>query len=86
MSATGHYPGSHEFSPLFVTTDGGDGLQVLRVAANRMNKQSRMKRGGSAARGLGGGLSTPHSKQQQVTKFYTGTRTWTDSLEMDVEF
>jgi hypothetical protein len=36
--------------------DGGEGLQIRRVAANILNKQSRTNdRGGPPAWGLGGG-------------------------------
>jgi hypothetical protein len=41
--------------------DGGDGLQIWRVAANILNKQPT--RGGPPAWGLGVGLTTPHRKK-----------------------
>jgi hypothetical protein len=41
----------------------GEGLQIWRVAANILNKQSRQPtRGGPSAWGLGVGLTTPHRK------------------------
>jgi hypothetical protein len=40
--------------------DGGDSLQIWRVAANILNKQSRIAdRGGTPAWGLGGGAKNP---------------------------
>jgi hypothetical protein len=43
--------------------DRGDGLQIWRVVANILNKQSRAAdRGWSFSLGLGGGLTTPHRK------------------------
>jgi hypothetical protein len=41
--------------------DGGDALQVSRVAANVLNKQPT--RGGPPAWGLGVGLTTPHRRK-----------------------
>jgi hypothetical protein len=44
--------------------DGGNTLQVWRVAANILNKQSRTPdKGGPPAWGLGVGLTTPHRKK-----------------------
>jgi hypothetical protein len=45
--------------------DGGNGLQIWRVAANIFNKQSRTadKRWSSNFSGLGVGLTTPHRKK-----------------------
>jgi hypothetical protein len=44
--------------------DGGEGLQIWRVAENTLNKQSRAgTRGGLPAWGLGGGPKIPHSKR-----------------------
>jgi hypothetical protein len=44
--------------PQFV--DAGDGLQIQKLAANILNKQSRSaSRGGPPSWGLGGGLTTP---------------------------
>jgi hypothetical protein len=43
--------------------DGGDGLQMCKVAANIMNKQSQTAdKGGTPARELGVGLKTHHKK------------------------
>jgi hypothetical protein len=42
---------------------GGDGLEVWRVAANILNKQSRTTdRGWSSSLGVERGLTTPHRK------------------------
>jgi hypothetical protein len=44
-------------------TDGGDGVQIWRVAANVLNKQPRTAvRGVPLAWGWGEGLTTPHHK------------------------
>jgi len=44
--------------------DGGDGLQIWKVDANKLNKQSRTaEKGGSPAWGLGEGPKTPHRKK-----------------------
>jgi hypothetical protein len=43
--------------------DGGNGLQIWRVAANILNKQSWIAdKGWSSSLGLGVGLTTPHRK------------------------
>jgi hypothetical protein len=43
--------------------DGGDRLQIWRVAANVLSKQSRTAgRGWSSSLGVGRGLTTPHRK------------------------
>jgi hypothetical protein len=61
--------------------DGGDGLQIRRVAANILNKQSRTAgKGFSSSWGLGVGLTTLALKNNIVTKCQKGPRTWTDSL------
>jgi len=53
-------------------TDGGDGLQIWRVAANVSNKQSRTADMGSPpAWGLVEGLTNSHRKIHRVTKHYT---------------
>jgi hypothetical protein len=49
--------------------DGGDALQVWRVAANILNKQSRT-RSGSPAWGFGVGLTTPHVKNKLFTNMF----------------
>jgi hypothetical protein len=47
--------------PQFV--DGGESLLLWRVAANTLNKQTRMaEKGGPPARGLAVGLTKPHYK------------------------
>jgi hypothetical protein len=44
--------------------DGGDGLQIWRVAANILNKQSQTAdKGWSSILGLRVGLTTPHLKK-----------------------
>jgi hypothetical protein len=61
--------------------DGGDGLQTWVVAMNILSKQpEKLTRGGTSL-GVCWGLTTPHRKNQHVTKRYTGPRTCTDSLE-----
>jgi hypothetical protein len=43
--------------------DGGDSLQIWRVAANILNKQSRTAgTGWSSSLGVGPGLTAPHRK------------------------
>jgi hypothetical protein len=65
--------------------DGGDGLNIWRLAANVLNRQSRTTDKGSFSSlgrvGVGEGLATPHRKKASVAKCYTGPRNWTDSLE-----
>jgi hypothetical protein len=49
--------------------DGGDGLQVWRVAANILNKQSRkVEKGGPPAWGLGVGLANLLSLLRKITR------------------
>jgi hypothetical protein len=44
--------------------DGGDGLQIWRIAVNILNKQSQTaNRWWSSSLGLGKGLTTPHHKK-----------------------
>jgi hypothetical protein len=56
--------------------DGGEVLQIWKVAANILNKQSRTADKGpsSLAVGWGANNSSP-SKNQRITKRYTGSRT-----------
>jgi hypothetical protein len=58
--------------------DEGDTLQVWRVAANILNKQSR-----TADKGWSSsvGLTTPQHKNMLVTRDHTKPQTWTDSLD-----
>jgi hypothetical protein len=58
--------------------DGGDGLQIWRVAANILNKQSR-----TAERVWPSTFEDDEStnKYYHVTKRYTGHGTWVDYLE-----
>jgi hypothetical protein len=64
---------------------GGGGLEIWKVGANVLNKQSQTADKGwssSLGRGIGMGPATPqHKKKPLVTKCYTGPRTWTDSVE-----
>ncbi|KAJ4430131.1 hypothetical protein ANN_22341 [Periplaneta americana] len=55
--------------------DRRDGLQIWRVAANILNKQSW-----TADKGLGEGLTTHHRKKQLVTNPYNKRWNGTDSL------
>jgi hypothetical protein len=57
------------------TADRGDGLQIWRIAANILNKQSRTADSGwSSILGVGRGLTTPHRRTIFVTKYYTQPR------------
>ena len=61
--------------------DRGYGLQIWRVAANMLNKQSwTADRGDPPAWGLVEGLTTPHYKKETVTNPLDNPRNWTDSL------
>jgi hypothetical protein len=52
--------------------DGGEGLQIWRVAANILDKQSRTAdKGGPPAWGLDGGLTTPHRKKRNTLRNVT---------------
>jgi hypothetical protein len=52
--------------------DGGEGLQVWRVAANILNKQSRTAdKGWSSSLGIGRGLTTPHRKTRNTLRNVT---------------
>jgi hypothetical protein len=63
--------------------DGGDGLQIWKVAANIINKQSEQPtRSGPLGSGLGKELRTPHHKKATLLRNDTrGFWNWTDSLE-----
>jgi hypothetical protein len=62
--------------------DGGDGLQIWRVAAIILNKQLRTADMGWSFRwGLGVGLTLPHLNNKLVTKDHKKPQTWTDSLD-----
>jgi hypothetical protein len=56
--------------------DGGDGLQIWRVAANILNKQSRTANKAWSS-GLGVGLKLLTVKNNFVTKCHKEPRTWT---------
>jgi hypothetical protein len=43
--------------------DGGNGLQIWRVAANILSSRGQPTRGGPPDWGLGVGLTTPHRKK-----------------------
>jgi hypothetical protein len=62
--------------------NGGDGLQIWRVAANILNKQSRTAdRGDPPAWGLSGGLATPQRKTPIFVRQHSKEHlTRTDSL------
>jgi hypothetical protein len=48
--------------------DAADGLQIWRLAANILNKQSRTAdKGNALAWGSGEGLTTPHRKKKKKT-------------------
>jgi hypothetical protein len=57
--------------------DGGDSLQMWRVAVNvlKISSHGQLTRGGPPAWGLGVVLTAPHGKKQSVTKCYTGPQT-----------
>jgi hypothetical protein len=46
----------------------------------RVSNRGELTRGGPPTLELVEGLTTHHHKEQLVTKFYTGPRTWTDAL------
>jgi hypothetical protein len=49
--------------------DGGDGLQIWRVAANVLNMSSGQPTGGGPlAWGFGGGLTTHHRKNSNLLR------------------
>jgi hypothetical protein len=53
-------------------SDRGDGLQIWRVAANMLNKQSQTADGGgSSSLGLGGALTTLPRKTQYLLRITT---------------
>jgi hypothetical protein len=56
--------------------DGGDGLQILRTAANVLNKHSRSDKRSSYSLGVGRGVETPHRKKTVFMKYYTRHQTW----------
>jgi hypothetical protein len=59
-----------------------DGLQIWRVRANILNKQSRTTYKGwsSSLGGLGEVISTPRLKTYHVTKRFTRPRIWDNPL------
>jgi hypothetical protein len=62
--------------------DGRDTLQILRVAANILNKESRTAdKGWFSSLGFGVGLTTARRKNKLFTKDHKKPRTWTDSLD-----
>jgi hypothetical protein len=62
--------------------EGGDDLQIWRVAANILNKQSRTAyKGSSSILGVGVGLTIPRRKNKLVTKIHKKPESWTDSLD-----
>jgi hypothetical protein len=64
--------------------DGGDALQIWRVAANILNKQSRTAdKEWSSSWVLGVWLTTPHRTNKLVMKFHEGP--WTDSFDKRIK-
>jgi hypothetical protein len=63
--------------------DGGDDLQIWRVAANILNKQSRTAdKGWSSSFGVGHGANNSSLKKiSLLTKIIKKPRTWTDSVD-----
>jgi hypothetical protein len=68
--------------------DGGDGLQIWRVAANIMNKQPRTAYTGlTSSLGVGSEAKILLTvKNKFVTKCHKRPRTWTDSLGVKLGF
>jgi hypothetical protein len=66
--------------------DGGDGLQILSVAANILNKQSRTAdKEWPTSVGAGRGVTQLIAvKNKFVMKFYERPRAWKDSLKNDL--
>jgi hypothetical protein len=63
--------------------DGGDGLQIWKVAANILNKQSwTADKGWSSSFGVGREANNSPYKYKFVTKCQKGPQTWTDSLNI----
>jgi hypothetical protein len=62
--------------------DRGDGLQIWRVAANILNKQSRTAdREWPSSLGVGRGLKTPHRKTLCLfAKYVQGPRNKTEGV------
>jgi hypothetical protein len=73
----------HHGMALPQVADGGDGLQIWKVAANILNKQSlTADKGWSSNLEVGREASQLLTvKQKLVTKIYKKPRTWTDSLD-----
>jgi hypothetical protein len=62
--------------------DGGDGLQIWRVAANILNKQTRTAdKGWASSLGVGLGPYNSSLKNKLVTKIHKKQQTLTDSLD-----
>jgi hypothetical protein len=60
--------------------DGGDGLQILRVAANMLNKQARREKEWSSSLGVGRG-ATKISLLRNMTKGHgLGRIVWINDL------
>jgi hypothetical protein len=59
--------------------DGGDGLGY--GGQLRISSRGQRTRSGPPAWRVGKGVTTPHRKNQLVTKSYAGPGNWTDSLE-----
>jgi hypothetical protein len=62
--------------------DGGAGLQIRRASTNILNKQSwTAEKEWASSLEVGGVLTIPHLKIHLVTRYYSWSWSWTDSLE-----
>lgn len=66
--------------------NGGDGLHVWRVTANKLNMSSRTadNRRSSGLGGVGVGLTTPSSKKKSVMKCLKGHPNWMELWTNDM--
>jgi hypothetical protein len=65
--------------------DGGDGLQIWKVAANIMNKQSRTTdKGRSSSLGVERGANNPSTSESNMLRSVSKLRRkWEDSINVD---
>jgi hypothetical protein len=72
----------HHVMARLQVADGGDGLQIRTVAANKLNKQSRTAdKGWSSSMGVGRGTNNLLTIKKFIfAKCFKVSRTWTDSL------
>jgi hypothetical protein len=66
--------------------DGGEGLQIWRVVANILNKQSRTAdKGWPSSLGVGRGITTPHRKKRNTSRNVTHLEpiqnNWTENVK-----